>query len=152
MLLRRLFQWKSLIILMHIDSAISMEDRTAAAEEVTIAVIGNLLYTVCLFGSQECPKKRLTRNHRQNCRIGQPSAKKWFFSPDQFGPWPERKGKSGEIRSLLETLGGTLYPRKKNYLYKTWYGQQLLLVNFFCATHPTRGSLSKIETDQYYSP
>ena len=76
--------------------------------------------TVCLFGSQECPKKRLTRNHRQNCRIGQPSAKKWFFSPDQFGPWPERKGKSGEIRSLLETLGGTLYPRKKLYLPKSY--------------------------------
>ena len=26
------------------------------------------------------------------------------------------------------------------YLYKTWYGQQLLLVKKFCATHPTRGA------------
>ena len=28
-----------------------------------------------------------------------------------FGLGPEMKGKMGEIRSLLETLGGTLYPR-----------------------------------------
>ena len=74
--------------------------------------------TVCLFGSQECPKIHLDRNPRQNCPIGQPSTKKWFFSPGQFGPWPERKGKSGEIRSLLETLGGTLYPPKKNHTYQ----------------------------------
>ena len=76
--------------------------------------------TVCLFGNQECPEISMTSNHRQNCRIGQPFTKKWFFSPDQFGPWPERKGKSGEIRSLLETLGSTLYPRKKLYLPKSY--------------------------------
>ena len=29
-----------------------------------------------------------------------------------FGLGPEVKGKLEEIRSLLETLGGTLYPRK----------------------------------------
>ena len=29
-----------------------------------------------------------------------------------FGLGPEVKGKLGEIRSLLETLGGTLYPPK----------------------------------------
>ena len=46
--------------------------------------------------------------------------KKVLFSPDQFGPWPECKGKSGEIRSLLETLGSTLYPRKKLYLPKSY--------------------------------
>ena len=100
--------------------------------------------TVCLFGNQECRKINLNRNHCQNCRIGQPSTKNWVFLPDQFGPWPERKGKSGEIRSLLETLGGTLYPRNFLYLYQTWYGQQLLLAKKNCATHPTRGSLSKI--------
>ena len=61
-----------------------------------------------------------------------------------FGLGPEVKGKLEEIRSLLETLGGTLYPRNFFYLYKTWYGQQLLLVKKFCATHPTRVSLSKI--------
>ena len=110
------------------------------------------VHSVSLFTSQECPKKRLTRNHRQNCRIGQPSAKKWFFSPDQFGPWPERKGKSGEIRSLLETLGGHPIPPKKIILTKIIYGLQLLLQKNFGATHPTRGSLSKIGTDQYYSP
>ena len=105
-----------------------------------------------LFTDYVSPKKGQARNQWQNCRIGQPSAKKWFFLPDQFGLGPEVKGKLGEIRSLLETLGGSLYPRKKNYSYKTWYGQQLLLVKKFCATHSTRGSLSKIGTDQYYSP
>ena len=39
------------------------------------------------------------------------------FSPGQFGPWRKRKGKSGEIRSLLEALGGTPQPRKKNLAY-----------------------------------
>ena len=97
-------------------------------------------------------KKGQARNQWQNCRIGQPSAKKWVFLPDQFGLGPEVKGKLGEIRSLLETLGGSLYPRKKNYSDKTWYGQQLSLVKNFCATHPTRGSLSKNGTDQYCSP
>ena len=64
--------------------------------------------TVRLFGNQECPKISMTSNPRQNCRIGQPCTKKWFFSPDQFGLRRKRKGKSGEIRSLLETLGSTL--------------------------------------------
>ena len=77
-------------------------------------------HSVSLFTSQECPRIHLDRNPRQNCPIGQPSTKKWFFSPDQFGPWPECKGKSGEIRSLLETLGSTLYPRKKLYLPKSY--------------------------------
>ena len=39
-----------------------------------------------------------TSNHRPNCQIGQSFTKEWFFSPDQFGPWPEYKGKLGEIR------------------------------------------------------
>ena len=79
-----------------------------------------VVHSVSLFTSQECPRIHLDRNPRQNCPIGQPSTKKWFFSPDQFGPWPECKGKSGEIRSLLETLGSTLYPRKKLYLPKSY--------------------------------
>ena len=68
----------------------------------------NHIYTVRLFGNQECPKISMTSNPRQNCRIGQLTTKKWFFSPDQFGLRRKRKGKSGEIRSLLETLGSTL--------------------------------------------
>ena len=65
-------------------------------------------HSVSLFTGQECPKISMTSNPRQNCRIGQPFTKKWFFSPDQFGLRRKRKGKSGEIRSLLETLGSTL--------------------------------------------
>ena len=97
-----------------------------------------------LFTDYVSPKKGQARNQWQNCRIGQPSAKKWFFLPDQFGLGPEVKGKLGEIRSLLETLGGTLFPPNFFYLYKTWYGQPLLLVKKICATHPTRVSLGKI--------
>ena len=62
-------------------------------------------------------KKGQARNQWQNCRIGQPSAKKWGFLPDQFGLGPEVKGKLGEIRSLLETLGGTLWVQIFFYLY-----------------------------------
>ena len=61
----------------------------------------------------------------------------------------------GEVGGDQEPPGDTWrhpIPPKKIYLYKTWYGQQLLLVEKFCATHSTRGSLSKIGTDQYYSP
>ena len=87
---------------------------------LNLVPITRVKHSVSLFTSQECPEISMTSNHRQNCRIGQPFTKKWFFSPDQFGPWPERKGKSGEIRSLLETLGSTLYPRKKLYLPKSY--------------------------------
>ena len=59
-----------------------------------------------------------------------------------FGLGPEVKGKLEEIRSLLETLGGTLNPGKK--LTKIIYGLPLLLLKKICATFPTRGSLSKI--------
>ena len=65
-------------------------------------------HSVSLFTGQECPKISMTSNPRQNCRIGQPFTKKWFFSPDQLGLRRKRKGKSGEIRSLPETLGSTL--------------------------------------------
>ena len=65
-------------------------------------------HSVSLFTGQECPKISMTSNPRQNCRIGQLTTKKCFFSPDQFGLRRKRKGKSGEIRSLLETLGSTL--------------------------------------------
>ena len=72
----------------------------------SLTIIGN--HSVSLFTGQECPKISMTSNPRQNCRIGQLTTKKWFFSPDQFGLRRKRKGKSGEIRSLLETLGSTL--------------------------------------------
>ena len=79
----------------------------------TLAIFGAsalhlLAHSVSLFTGQECPKISMTSNPRQNCRIGQLTTKKWFFSPDQFGLRRKRKGKSGEIRSLLETLGSTL--------------------------------------------
>ena len=60
----------------------------------------------------------MTSNHRKNCSIGQLISKKCFFSPGQFGPRRKRKGKSGEIRSLLETLGGTPRPRKNFFSIK----------------------------------
>ena len=65
-------------------------------------------HSASLFTGQECPKISMTSNPRQNCRIGQPFTKKCFFSPDQLGLRRKRKGKSGEIRSLPETLGSTL--------------------------------------------
>ena len=43
---------------------------------------------------------------------------KVFGDVHPFGLGPEVKGKLGEIRSLLETLGGTLYPPKKIKLTK----------------------------------
>ena len=101
--------------------------------------------TVRLFGNQECPKISLTSNPRQNCRIGQPFSKKWFFSPDQFGPRRKRKGKSGEIRSLLETLGSTLQPPKKFYLPKSYIKFNSFFIKKFCTTLPSRGSLSKFQ-------
>ena len=71
------------------------------------------VHSESLFTDYVSPKKGQARNQWQNCRIGQPSTKKLVFLPDQFGLGPEVKGKLGEIRSLLETLGGSLYPRKK---------------------------------------
>ena len=41
-----------------------------------------------------------------------------FGNNHPFGLGPDVKGKLGEIRSLLETLGGTLYPPKKIKLTK----------------------------------
>ena len=74
-------------------------------------------FTVGLYEDYVSPKNGQARNQWQNCRIGKPSAKKWFFLPDQFGLGPEVKGKLGEIRSLLETLGGTLWVQIFFYLY-----------------------------------
>ena len=68
-----------------------------------------MLHSESLFTDYVSPKKGQARNQWQNCRIGQPSAKKWFFLPDQFGLGPEVKEKLGEIRSLLVTLRGTLW-------------------------------------------
>ena len=65
-------------------------------------------HSVSLFTRGKLSKFPMTSNHRQNCSIGQLISKKLFFSPGQFGPRRKRKGKSGEIRSLLETLGSTL--------------------------------------------
>ena len=83
--------------------------------------------------------------------VGQPSTKKWVFFAGSV--WTLARTQ-GEVRGDKEPPGDTwrhpILPKK--YLYKTWYGQQLLLVKKFCATHPTRGSLSKNGTDQYYSP
>ena len=73
--------------------------------------------TVCLYEDYVSPKNGQARNQWQNCRIGKPSAKKWFFLPDHVGLGPEVKEKLGEIRSLLETLGGTLWVQNFFYLY-----------------------------------
>ena len=75
-------------------------------------------HSVSLFTRGKLSKFPMTSNHRQNCSIGQLISKKWFFSPGQFGPRRKRKGKSGEIRSLLETLGGTPRPRKNFFSIK----------------------------------
>ena len=70
-----------------------------------------------LFTDYVSPKNGQARNQWQNCRIGKPSAKKWVFLPDHVGLGPEVKEKLGEIRSLLETLGGTLWVQIFFYLY-----------------------------------
>ena len=75
------------------------------------------LLTVCLYEDCVSPKNGQARNQWQNCRIGKPSAKKWVFLPDHVGLGPEVKEKLGEIRSLLETLGGTLWVQIFFYLY-----------------------------------
>ena len=54
-------------------------------------------------------KGRLETSGKIVGKVSHPQ-KSVFFLPDQFGLGPEVKGKLGEIRSLLETLGGTLYP------------------------------------------
>ena len=53
----------------------------------------------------------------QNCPIGQPSTKKWFLGPEMHGPCHKSKEKLGEIRSLLVTLGGTLWVQDFFYLH-----------------------------------
>ena len=67
--------------------------------------------------------------------------KKWFFLPDQFGLGPEVKEKLGEIRSLLETLGGTLWVQFF-LLILNIYELQFVFYKFFCMTTPSRGSLT----------
>ena len=74
-------------------------------------------YTACLWEKKVSPKFTLTWDHRQNCRIGQPSTKKWFLGPDKYGPCHKSKEKLGEIRSLLVTLPGTLWVQKIFYLH-----------------------------------
>ena len=49
--------------------------------------------------------------------LGQPSTKKWFLGPEMHGPCHKSKEKLGEIRSLLVTLGGTLWVQNFFYLY-----------------------------------
>ena len=78
---------------------------------------GNSIHSESLFTDYVSPKNRQARNQWQNCRIGKPSAKKWVFLPDHVGLGPEVKEKLGEIRSLLETLGGTLWVQNFFYLY-----------------------------------
>ena len=70
----------------------------AKLEHTHSVLLGNLQISEILSNSKPVPK------------LSKRSAdlKKVVFSPGQFGPWPELKGKSGEIRSLLKTLGGTL--------------------------------------------
>ena len=81
------------------------------------AIFGNWSHSVSLFTERVSPKFTLTRDHRQNCPIGQPSTKKWFLGPDKYGPCHKSKEKLGEIRSLLVTLPGTLRVQNFFYLY-----------------------------------
>ena len=62
-----------------------------------------------------------------------------------------RFGYEYEVWSILGALE-VPYTPQKIILTKIIYGLQLLLQKNFGATQPTRVSLSKIGTDQYYSP
>ena len=57
----------------------------------------------------------------------------------------------GEVWSLLSALE-VPYTPEKNYTYQNHIWATTFVTKIFCATPPTRGSLSKIGTIQYYSP
>ena len=63
-----------------------------------------------------------------------------------FPYWPGRfrPGKRENQKIAISGFGSFTRALKKIILVKTTYGLQLLLVKIFCATPPTRGSLSKI--------
>ena len=48
----------------------------------------------------------------------------------------------GEVWSLLGALE-VPYNFEKNYTYQNHIWTETFVTNFFCATHPTKGSLSK---------
>ena len=73
----------------------------------------------------------MTWDPRQNCPIGQPTSKKCFLGPDQFGPCHKSKEKLGEIRSLLVTLRGTLWVQIFFTYIKSYMSYNLCSINFF---------------------
>ena len=83
--------------------------------------------------------------------VGQPFTKKWFFRRISLDPGQNARGSRGRSGASWRHLEAPYTPEKIK-LTKIIYGLPLLLLKTFCATHPTRGSLSKIQTDQYYSP
>ena len=75
----------------------------------------------------------------------------FFFAGSVWTPEKTQGEVEGDQEPPGDTWGHPI-PPKKIILTKIIYGLQLLLQKNFGATHPTRVSLSKIGTDQYYSP
>ena len=63
----------------------------------------------------------------------------WTTPPSTASFWGSNS--KGEVWSLLSALE-VPYTPEKIILTKIMYGLPLLLLKFFCATHPTMGSLS----------
>ena len=54
-----------------------------------------LCHSVSLFTRGKSPKFPMTSNHRQNCSIGQPFSKKWFFRRVSLDPGENARGSRG---------------------------------------------------------
>ena len=73
--------------------------------------------TVCLYLLARNVRKKSEPKPPPKLSYRSAIHKKVVFSPDQFGPWPERKGKSGRSGASWRHLEAS-YTREKNYTYQ----------------------------------